>query len=105
LQRETYSGNENRAAADFWAQRRRFFVPAFTVPLEQLLAVGMDLLLRPPALQTGPVAPFESVTLHMDDVKAAAEFMVVAVEAGRQDKLKNVDFSLNLSPPALWILA
>jgi hypothetical protein len=31
--------------------------------------------------------------------------MVVAVEAGRQDKLKNVDFSLNLSPPALWILA
>ena len=104
LHRETYSGNESQAAAQFWAQQRRFFVPAFTVPLDQLLNIGMDLLVHPPNLLSGPATSFEPVTLHMDDVKAAAEFLVVAVEAGRADKLKKVDFSINLSTPALWIL-
>jgi hypothetical protein len=42
--------------------------------------------------------------MHLEDVSAAAEFIVMAIEAGRKDKLKELDFSLKLSTPVLWIL-
>jgi hypothetical protein len=107
--RETYSGNQAREAQDFWGQPRRFFVPAFTSSLENLLSLGTNLLLNPPAFQLrseegGPPARFEPVTLHAEDVTAAAEFIIVAIEAGRRDKLKRIDLSLKLSTPCLWIL-
>ncbi len=38
------------------------------------------------------------------DVQAAVDFIVMAVEAGRKDKLREVDFSAKLSAPELWVL-
>jgi len=38
------------------------------------------------------------------DVKSLAEFLVISVEARRGDKLKALRASMELSPPALWIL-
>jgi hypothetical protein len=107
--RETYSGNQAREAQAFWGKPRRFFIPAFTCSLETLLSLGTDLLLNPPTLQlrsgeVGAPARFEPVTLHAEDVDAAAEFIIVAIEAGRRDKLKRLDLSLKLSTPCLWIL-
>jgi hypothetical protein len=106
IQRDTYSSSDKdtRAALQFWGQPRQFFIPAFSAPLETLLGLGMQLLNRPPNLQTGPAADFEPVILYLEDVQAAAEFIVVAVEAGRKDKLKQVEFTLQLSEPVLWIL-
>ncbi len=104
LRRQTYSGNEEREAQQFWAQPRRFFVPAFACPLETLLDLGQKMLLRPPALQTGSSAPFDPVILHLEDVQAAVDFIVMAIEAGRKDKLREVEFSAKLSAPALWVL-
>jgi hypothetical protein len=103
-QRQTYSGNEEREAQKFWAQPRRFYVPAFECPLETLLDLGQKLLLHPPALQPGAPAPFEPVILHMEDVQAAVDFIVMAVEAGRKDMLKEVEFSAMLSTPELWVM-
>jgi hypothetical protein len=102
--RQTYSGNEDREAHIFWGQPRQFFVPAFSNPLETLLDLGSRFLVQPPALQPGPAARFEPVTLGLEDVKPLAEFIVMALEAGRKDKLKEIEFTLELSNPVLWIL-
>jgi hypothetical protein len=104
LQRDTYSGNQSRDANLFWSQPRRFYVPAYALSLEALLGIGTGLLLKPPTLQPGSPASFEPVVLPIEDVRATAEFIVMAVEAGRKDMLKNVQFSLQLSDPVLWVL-
>jgi hypothetical protein len=103
-QRQTYSGNQDRDAQQFWLRPRSFFIPAFTCSLETRLSLGIEYLVRPPDLQPGSPALFEPVTLYAEDVPAAAEFILVAIEAGRKDKLKELDFSLKLSNPCLWIL-
>jgi hypothetical protein len=54
--RQTYSGNQEREAQDFWSQPRRVFIPAFTCSLEDFLSLGMHALLQPPTLQPGPPA-------------------------------------------------
>jgi hypothetical protein len=104
LQRHTYSGNQDRESQAFWSRPRRFLIPAFTCSLETLLTLGTNSLLHPPDLQPGPPAAFEPVTLSSEDVPAAAEFVVMAIEAGRKDKLREFNFSLKLSTPCLWIL-
>ena len=103
LSRETYGGQTGEAEV-FWSQPRRFFIPAFTCTLENMLSQGTSLLLQPPALQPGPPARFEPVTLPLVGVASPAEFIVMAIEAGRTDKLKKVEFNLQLTPPVLWIL-
>jgi hypothetical protein len=105
LQRETFGSSKNNEAQQFWSQPRRFFIPAYRAPLEGLLSQATTFLLNPPRLQTGPTARFEPVTMAMQDITAAAEFIVVAIEAGRPDRLKKVDFQLKLSSPVLWILS
>ena len=104
LQRDTYSGNRSREAELFWSQPKRFYVPAYALPLDTLLAAGTDYLLKPPAVQQGSPASFEPVILPVEDVRATVEFIIMAVEAGRKDMLKNVQFSLQLSDPVLWVL-
>jgi hypothetical protein len=37
-------------------------------------------------------------------VQAFAEFLILAVEAARKDKVKEIRFELELQPPTLWIL-
>ena len=99
-----YGGKHGEAAQQFWGQSQQFFVPAFQAPLESLLEISKAMLLDPPRLSSGPATPFEAVTLYRDDVFAAAEFIVIAIEAERKDKLKSIDFELKLSKPVLWIL-
>jgi hypothetical protein len=50
------------------------------------------------------MARFEPVILPVADVPALADFIVMAVEAGRKDSLKKVQVSVSLGTPALWIL-
>jgi hypothetical protein len=106
LQRETHNTFSKKAeeARQFWSQPRRFSIPAFTCPLDTLISLGTGLLRRPPELQPGQPLPFAPVTLHPQDVAALVDFIVVAIEAERADKVKRIDFSVRLSPPSLWIL-
>jgi hypothetical protein len=104
--REAYRSDKRsvQEAENFWSQARRFFVPAFAAPLETLLTQAISLLLHPLIIKAGPPARFEPVTLSLEDVPAVAEFIVIAVEAGRKDQLKRINPDVKLSPPALWIL-
>ncbi len=104
LERATFAGNQEHASQQFWGQPRRFFIPAYSITLQELLAQGMGLLRQPPALQSGLQADFQAVTLPAADVRAAAEFIVMAIEAERKDDLKEIRFDLELGPPILWIL-
>jgi hypothetical protein len=106
LQRESFgsSGKQAAEAQKFWSKTHCFFIPAFHCSLETLLSLGSSLILNPPDLQPGPPAQFEPATLYAEDVKAAAEFIIMAIEAGRKDKIKEIKFSLELSAPVLWIL-
>jgi hypothetical protein len=104
VERQTYSGNQASEAALFWSQPRLFFVPAYATPLENLIELGPQMLLKPFALQDGPRADFEPATLALNDLQPMVEVIVVAVEASRKDKLKGIQVMLQLSEPALWIL-
>jgi hypothetical protein len=53
VDRTTYSGNNERDADQFWSQPRMFFVPAYFLPLENLLEIGSRHVRRPPALLNG----------------------------------------------------
>jgi hypothetical protein len=104
LERETFKGNKDREASQFWQEARRFYVAAFDCSLDTLLSLGMGMIKQPPSLQAGPPMPFEPVTLPLSSVRPAAEFILTAVEAERKDKLRRLDFTLQLSPPELWVL-
>lgn len=101
--RSAYSGRENESLA-FWKMPRPFYIPAYNLPLEQLLAEGTRLVNAPFTLQAGPAVPFLPITLARQDAVTFAEFIVLSIEANRSDKLRNIKFDLKLSNLQLWIL-
>ncbi len=102
--RETYRGDEGRAAQQFWAAPRLFYVPAWAATLDEIVSIGVDLLKNPAAMQTGSPAPFLPVVTLPVDIQAMAEFMILSIEAERRDALKRVDFQVTLEPPQMWVL-
>jgi hypothetical protein len=104
VQRDTYSGDKSADAQRFWGGKKLFIIPAFAGTLESLLSLSMQFLQQPPELQPGPDASFEPVTLSPADLTAAAEYLVMAIEAGRKDSLKVVSVGVSLSAPSLWVL-
>ena len=104
MQRQTFRGNQTNEMLAFWQQSRSFFVPAYEIPLQQLVTLGVQYLRQPPVLQPGNPAPFEPVTALPTDIRSLAEFIILEVEAERKDDLKRLDFSLALEQPELWIL-
>ena len=105
LNRQTYSGDNSRDMQQFWAQPRPFFIPAYTLPLEQLMVSCVQMLRQPPALQesTSPAA-FYPVTVHAEDLQALAEYLVLDIEAERKDMLKELDFKVQLGTPEMWVV-
>jgi hypothetical protein len=102
--RETYRGNREDDAQAFWQQPRLFFVPAFQLPLEQIIQYGTQLLQNPVPLQEGARVRFEPVTVTPEDMRSLAEFLILGIEASRKDQLRKVEFELRLSLPQLWII-
>lgn len=106
LSRESYDrGHKQSSEAQiFWGSPRRFFIPAYELTLEELINQAARLVQQPPVLQEGPPGRFAPVVLPPDELQATAEFIVMAIEAERKDKLKKVEFQLALRHPDLWIL-
>jgi hypothetical protein len=104
LVRKRFKGDQSKDMLMFWAAPRQFFVPAYEMSLESIVETGLKWIESQPALLPGPPADFLSVTVLPDDVPALAEFIVLAVEAARKDKLSRLDFDLQLTTPELWII-
>lgn len=104
LNRETLRGNLSDEMLQFWQTPRTVFIPAFDLELEEMLRRAEVLIKNPPSLFTGSAIAFKPVVLSPYDLKAYIEFLVMQIEAGRQDDLKQLTFELQLDEPALWIL-
>lgn len=103
-QRETYHGNETKAMSAFWAEPRLFFIPAYALPLEDAVALGVKFLHQPIKMEIGKPAPFLPIVVSQQDVYPMAEFIVMSVEAERKDALRQLTFTLTLEPIQCWIL-
>lgn len=103
LNRETLRGNLSDEMLQFWQNPRTVFIPAFEMELEEMLKRAEALIKNPPPLFSGPVTAFKPVVLSPSDLKAYIEFLVMQIEAGRQDDLKELTFELQLDEPLLWI--
>lgn len=88
----------------FWGQGRIFCIPAFDLPLEQFLSLAVQLITSPSDLTEGPAVQFVPVTLAPEDLKKIAEVIVMAIEVQRKDQLQELEISLQLASPDLWIL-
>ena len=103
-ERITYRGDEQKAMQDFWAEPRLFAIPAFALPLEEAIAMGVQFLHQPIPMEMGKPAPFPPIVVPPQDVHPLAEFIVMSVEAERKDALKHLKFTLTLEPLQCWIL-
>jgi hypothetical protein len=104
LQRQTYRGDESRAMAEFWAVPRLFYVPAYRLPVEQVVATGVSLLRQSVRMEPGSRADFHPVILSPTDVRPIAEFVVMSIEAERKDALRDLKFEIKLDPAQLWVI-
>jgi hypothetical protein len=104
VDRQMYSGDKSEKARKFWSQPRQFFVPAYTLPIENLLEIGAKMVKDPPRLEPGPACRFTTVSLPKADVSEVAEFIVMEIEAQRWDKLKEVHIQVDLGEAMLWVL-
>lgn len=105
LQRSTYGGDQSAQMREFWQTSRRFFIPAYELPLDQMIETGSSLLKSNPGLpKEGQPAAFLPVVVGREDLLALAEFIVMGNEAARSDKLKELKIELVLEDPQLWIM-
>jgi hypothetical protein len=102
--RQTYQGDEGRAAREFWDALRLFYVPAWETSLDEIITTGIDLLRNPQSLNHGLSVPFLPVVTPPGDVRSLVEFMIVSIEANRRDAMKSIIYDLKLEPLQLWIL-
>ena len=105
LSRATFHGDQTGEMQAFWAQPRRFIIPAYALELEEITRLGVNLVRQSPVLTpAASPAPFHPVVLMPEDLRPLAEFIVLTIEAERKDALKELTFTLELEPPELWIL-
>jgi hypothetical protein len=99
-----WTGTQQGAADRFWGPARQFIIPAFNTSLDELLEFASFLFYNPPDLVAGPAAPFEPVSLFPHDVAPLVEYIILAVEAGREDDIKSIGVTVELDAPILWVL-
>lgn len=98
-------GGDTSQPDPMWQTEQNFYVPAFPLPLESLQTLGAALTRQQTRLKAGPPAgPLQNCTLLPQDAHAAAEFIVLTIEADRRDKLRAVEFQLELREGELWVL-
>lgn len=100
--RESYG--RDAAPEPRWSQPVRFVVPAYTSGVEQAVALGVAFLKRPPALDEGEAQPLTGATVLPDQIAPLARFVVLSIEADRDDKLEAIEFTVELDAPELWCL-
>jgi predicted nucleic acid-binding Zn-ribbon protein len=108
IRRETQGGNRSDEARQFWAQPRVMAVPAWDLSIAAVKQAGVQLLQRPPVLNATPRpsgAKLAPAVVSAEDARKMLEFLILTLEAGRDDWLKTVDFQIEAGPPELWALA
>jgi hypothetical protein len=108
IRRETQGGNRSDEARRFWAQPRVLCVPAWELSIGAIKQAGIQMLQQPPALNATPRpvgVKLTPVVISAEDARKLLEFMVLTLEANRDDWLKTLDFHIEAGPPELWAIA
>ena len=103
--REAQRGSDDKAAIAFWDQPRYFYVPAWDTNIQTWRTIGRELVKQQPQFQAvsrPETAHLRPAFLTAQDAQKIIEFIVLDIEVGRSDWLKNLDFSLEVSQPTLW---
>jgi hypothetical protein len=87
-----------------WSQPVRFVLPAYPTTVEEAVAIGVGMLQRPPSLDEGEAQPLQGATVLPDQIVPLARFVVLSIEAERDDKLEAIEFTVELDAPELWCL-
>jgi predicted nucleic acid-binding Zn-ribbon protein len=108
IKRETQGGNRSDEARQFWAQPRVMGVPAWDLSMAAVKQAGVQRLKQPPVLNA--IARPSGVRLtpavvSAEDARKMLEFLVLTLEAGRDDWLKTLDFQIEAGLPELWAIA
>jgi len=108
IKRETQGGNRSDEARQFWAQPRVMGVPAWELSIAAIKQAGVQLLKQPPVLNATPRPSgvrLTPVVVSAEDARKMLEFLVLSLEAGRDDWLKTLDFQIEVGVPELWAIA
>jgi hypothetical protein len=100
-------GSADEEARDYWAQPRRFYVPAWACDLPEARDLAQDLLEKQPFLEAiipPEGAAFEPAVITPDDARKLLELLIVTLEAERNDWMERLAFDLRLDSEALWLL-
>jgi hypothetical protein len=100
--RESYG--RDAAPEPRWSKPVHFVVPAYATGVERSVALGVGWLRRPPALTEGETRPLRGVTVLPEQIAPLARFIVLSIEAERDDKLEATEFTVELDTPELWVL-
>lgn len=108
-QRETQGRGKTRDAEQFWSAPRYFYIPAWALTLSTIEKLSMPMLASQPVFR--PLAeggqgeiPLQPAVLSAEDAEKLVEFLVLEMEAQRDDWLKTIQFDVSLGAPAFWAL-
>jgi hypothetical protein len=97
----------NEQAEALWSAPRRLYVPAWELDLKAAQEIGARLIQQQPSFDfiTPPAeATLTPATVAPADAKKMLEFIILAIEARRQDWLRELTFHLEVGEPDLWAL-
>ena len=92
--------NQEREARTLWGQLRRFFIPAWELPMAQLRQISSDFVQTPPRLArlgaapAGP--PITPARTSAADAAKMIEFIVLDIEARRSDYLRHLHYDVQI---------
>jgi hypothetical protein len=107
--RETQSGRrDNRAEAEqLWGEPRRLFVPAWTFDMHNARDIGSTLAQRQPVfipIERPAGVQMRTATVTAADARKMLEFIILTIEAGRDDWLRDIEFRMELDQATLYAL-
>ncbi len=107
--RDSQGGSKgaDKEAAQLWQQVQRLYAPAWHLPVAQARELGSRLVQAQPLFQAIPrpdaALISETVILPEDGLKLL-DFIVLTIEAERKDWLRDLKFTIEAGPPALWAI-
>lgn len=96
-----------RDSQEFWGRASRFLIPAWNLELKRARELAEDLIKQQPefrVIERPENAVFLPAVVTPQDARKLLELVVVTIEARRKDWIKEIEFTAEMGPPALWIL-
>jgi hypothetical protein len=90
-----------------WSQPRRLFVPAWTVDMHNARDIGSALVQRQPvfvSVERPSGAQMRTATVTAEDALKMLEFIIITIEAQRDDWLRDIEFRMELGSPTLYAI-